>query len=189
MKTGEKAFHIFAPCTKTKEVDPEQEPQRIVFGFRGLPVFGLSQTDGEPLKETGNASEWLDNLPVIQKARRWEIEAQPVHQNLKSLFALGLGETEGDDGNKDFATELGAAVLASLVGMNVPMLQWEYFVRHNEATISETMKAINAVLNRTCKAIESVIGDEDNQHQSVKVVAARTSRKGSRSMVEVGIAS
>jgi hypothetical protein len=53
VKKGEKAFHILVPLVGKKVVeDPETgEPEERTYirGFSSAPVFGLDQTEGEPL--------------------------------------------------------------------------------------------------------------------------------------------
>jgi len=46
---GQRAFHILAPCTRKIEDDVTGEDKVIVIGFRGVAVFDLEQTDGEPM--------------------------------------------------------------------------------------------------------------------------------------------
>jgi len=52
VKKGATALHIFAPVIvkdkeKNKEKDPDEEPETKLVGFRQIPVFGYSQTEGE----------------------------------------------------------------------------------------------------------------------------------------------
>lgn len=46
---GSRAFHILAPCTRTIEDEVTGEKRVIVTGFRGVPVFDVAMTDGDPL--------------------------------------------------------------------------------------------------------------------------------------------
>jgi len=74
VKKGEKAFYILSPCAKKIVDEDTGEERTAVFGFRGTPVFGLEQTDGEPLPEQPkDRNEWLDALPLIEVARQWGI--------------------------------------------------------------------------------------------------------------------
>ncbi|MCX5758752.1 MAG: M48 family peptidase, partial [Candidatus Hydrogenedentes bacterium] len=52
VKKGSKAVWILAPCAKTikdKNVKGEEVVRRVLFGFRGIPVFAVEDTEGEPL--------------------------------------------------------------------------------------------------------------------------------------------
>ena len=72
VKKGEKAFYILGPVKK-KITDKETgEEKSIVVGFKGMAVFGLEQTDGEPLPIGDPEIEtWLDSLPLVDVAKEW----------------------------------------------------------------------------------------------------------------------
>jgi hypothetical protein len=74
VKKGEHARAIIlAPCTK--KIKDGDEERTAVFGFRGVPVFDVSQTDGEALPAAIDAetSAWLNNLPWRGVAESWGI--------------------------------------------------------------------------------------------------------------------
>ena len=76
VKKGEKAFYILAPlsCTgKRKNKQGVEEKYTFIRGFRGVPVFGYEQTDGEPLSFESKDKEHLDNLPLLEVAKAWGI--------------------------------------------------------------------------------------------------------------------
>ncbi|HEY2838377.1 MAG TPA: hypothetical protein VGJ26_04470, partial [Pirellulales bacterium] len=65
---------ILAPCVKKETLADGTERARV-FGFRGVPVFDLGQTDGAPLT-TGLDSDtaaWLNALPLREVAEAWGI--------------------------------------------------------------------------------------------------------------------
>src|SRR5512137_1626295 len=51
VKKGERALNVLAPMTGKKVDEETGEERYIVFGFKVVSVFDLSQTDGEPLPE------------------------------------------------------------------------------------------------------------------------------------------
>jgi hypothetical protein len=68
VRRGERAIWILAPITRKVEVANERgetEPQHRVVGFRAVPVFDVSQTDGPPLPERPriDAGELADVVP------------------------------------------------------------------------------------------------------------------------------
>jgi hypothetical protein len=65
-------MHILVPITK--RIEKDEEKQVVTVGFKAMPVFGLDQTDGEPLS-TGDAAVdvWLANLPLRQVATEWGV--------------------------------------------------------------------------------------------------------------------
>lgn len=91
VKRGESSFHIFAPITRrAAEDDPEvgvKEGDPLCTGFRALPVFGLSQTEGNPIPYDNEHAEHLRNLPLIEVAHTWGINVTPFAPGL----ATGLG--------------------------------------------------------------------------------------------------
>jgi len=77
VKKGEKAFYILAPLRKNvkKEVNGKEESLSFLYGFRGIPVFGDSQTEGDPLPIHG-PDKFIETLPLIELARHWGMEVK-----------------------------------------------------------------------------------------------------------------
>lgn len=77
VKKGEKAFYILAPMSrKGKATNPttgKDEEYQYILGFRGVPVFGDTQTEGdEPL--VYEADKFVESLPFIELAKHWGIK-------------------------------------------------------------------------------------------------------------------
>jgi len=76
VKKGEKGIVIIAPMVIRKKDDEagddEQQPRKIV-RFRGVYVFDVSQTDGEPLPEpaqvSGDPRDYIDRLRALVAER------------------------------------------------------------------------------------------------------------------------
>jgi antirestriction protein ArdC len=51
VRKGEKSLAIFAPMTRRREDKATGETRSYVSGFRAVPVFDVSQTEGDPLPE------------------------------------------------------------------------------------------------------------------------------------------
>lgn len=76
VKKGERSFTILSPITKKIE-DPKTKKERIVvIGFKGTPVFGYSQTDGEPLPGQEELNDWLSGLPFREVAESWGLSVE-----------------------------------------------------------------------------------------------------------------
>jgi N-terminal domain of anti-restriction factor ArdC len=73
VKAGEKAFHILIPLTKKVEDKEGSKEKLITYGFKTAAVFGLSQTEGEPLKADVEAQNWIAQLPLIDVAKSWNL--------------------------------------------------------------------------------------------------------------------
>ncbi len=69
VKKGEKAFYILGPIPKTVLDKETGEERKIVVGFKGIPVFGLEQTAGEPLPTSDpDIENWVNSLPLLESA-------------------------------------------------------------------------------------------------------------------------
>lgn len=80
VKKGEKSFAILTPnVRKIKEQDDSgrESEKTIVTGFSHAAVFGLSQTDGEPLPDTDpEATRWIADLPLREVAEQWGLTVE-----------------------------------------------------------------------------------------------------------------
>jgi len=78
VKAGERSFSILVPRMGKAKEDDEQwgikAGDPIVTGFVTAPVFGFSQTDGEPLPGEEEEASFIESLPVVEVARSWGIE-------------------------------------------------------------------------------------------------------------------
>lgn len=80
VKKGEKSFYILAPMTFNKVIERKEESTdqtateiiTIVSGFRGVPVFGLDQTEGKPYPMPDPS--FLDKLPFADVAAKWNLK-------------------------------------------------------------------------------------------------------------------
>lgn len=76
VRKGQKAVHILVPMVKVSKERDEKTDQEVerkrVYGFRSAPVFGVQQTEGEPLPPSDpEVSRWLESLPLVEVARSW----------------------------------------------------------------------------------------------------------------------
>ena len=70
---GAKAFFILAPLTGKVEKDGEE--QTVLKGFKGVPVFRVEDTEGEPLEHDKIE---LPEFPLLQRAKEWGITVRAV---------------------------------------------------------------------------------------------------------------
>ena len=77
VKKGSKAIWILAPCVKNikeKNDHGEEKERHILYGFRGIPVFAVEDTEGEPLPATDDRYDsWVRELPLLEVAKTWGI--------------------------------------------------------------------------------------------------------------------
>ena len=148
VRKGEKAFYILGPLKK-KITDKETgEEKSIVVGFKGLPVFGFEQTDGEPLPiGDPDIERWIESLPLLDVAKKWGLSVDVFNGETagylgvyrrRAGIALGVQNWStwahelvhaADDRNGSFkelgqhfrsetVAELGGAVLLELLGFS-----------------------------------------------------------------------
>jgi antirestriction protein ArdC len=81
VKKGEKAFYILAPltCKGKKNVNGVETEYMFIRGFRGLPVFGYEQTEGEPIEFVDN--EHINSLPLLEVAKHWGVDVGTYNGN------------------------------------------------------------------------------------------------------------
>jgi len=76
VRKGERSFTILSPVLKTRETE-SGEKESFLLGFRGTAVFGLVQTDGEPLPEADlELPRWVESLPLVDVAREWGLTVE-----------------------------------------------------------------------------------------------------------------
>ncbi len=77
VKKGSKAIWILAPCVKhikDKNAGGDEIERRVLFGFRGIPVFAVEDTEGETLPVSDDRYDsWVRELPFLEVARAWGI--------------------------------------------------------------------------------------------------------------------
>jgi|TARA_R110002110_G_scaffold198675_3_gene409064 antirestriction protein ArdC len=74
VKKGERAFLILAPVKKSgwkTDTSGDKEKFNYLCGFRAMPVFGLEQTEGEPIDY--GAAQHVEQLPLLEVAKTWGI--------------------------------------------------------------------------------------------------------------------
>jgi hypothetical protein len=89
VKKGEKAFYILGPVTKKWPNEETGEERAVVVGFKGLPVFGLEQTEGRPLPACDpDIEKWIDSLPLLAVAKRWGLSVEVFDGESASFLGL-----------------------------------------------------------------------------------------------------
>lgn len=71
VRKGERAkASILIPLMGKAEGDDDPR----IYGFKGVPVFDISQTDGEELEAAHPHRQFIDSLPLLQVAQNWKIQ-------------------------------------------------------------------------------------------------------------------
>ncbi len=112
VRAGERAFYILGPrMIRVKEDRPERGLEAgdgVMVGVVGIPVFGLDQTEGEPLPENADLAEeaaFLASLPFFDVARAWGLSV--------STYEGNLGRNKGTYSPSHQAIELGVRNLST----------------------------------------------------------------------------
>lgn len=76
VRKGEKSFAILVPIIKKRTTENpetgEKEEASYIAGFTSAPVFGIEQTEGDPLPPPdAEVTAWLDRLPLLEVAWEW----------------------------------------------------------------------------------------------------------------------
>lgn len=91
VKRGSKAFYILAPCTrKVREADTETGEERervIVTGFKGVPVFRLEDTEGEPVERPDYQPAEFPPLFDVAERLGVSVEYVPYVDRLRGYYA------------------------------------------------------------------------------------------------------
>lgn len=92
VRKGQHGFPILVPLTKrVEDVNPQTgatEDRVAIYGFKSAIVFGLAQTDGEPLPPPDpTVEQWLESLPLLDVARSWGLAVEAY--NGRAGAALG----------------------------------------------------------------------------------------------------
>jgi hypothetical protein len=147
VQKNEKAFRILQPVTKKTVDEKTGEERRIVYGFRGLAVFGLEQTEGDPVRSGDPAIEsWIASLPLLEVAQSWGLSVEAFNGTTYSCLgrytwgqgiALGVKNLAtwthelvhaadqrngnlrelGQHWRSETVAELGGAVLLQVIGL------------------------------------------------------------------------
>jgi len=147
---GEKSFPILVPIvkkgtTENRETGQEEETTYLA-GFTSAPVFGIGQTEGDPLPAADpEVTTWLDSLPLLEIAREWGLSVDTYNgrpgaplgkyrhgqgialgvQNLSTWAhemchaaddRLGNLQERGQHWRSETVAELGGAILLEILG-------------------------------------------------------------------------
>ena len=150
VKKGERSFSILVPIihkrTKENAQTGEEEEYSYVAGFTSAPVFGLDQTEGDPLPPPDpEVTGWLDKLPLAEVAKQWGLSvdayngqpgaplgkyrgSQGIALGVKNLSTwahemchaaddrLGHLKERGQHWRSETVAELGGAILLEILG-------------------------------------------------------------------------
>lgn len=171
VRKGAQAVYILGPLTKKIEEEENGEEKIIVFGFRSIPVFPLSATEGKPLPQFDYAPAELPPLYEVAERLGVTVSYGPVEESAGGWYNpgrkhihLGAHHTPlffhelahaahdsieslkgGQDAEQETVAELTAAVLADLYGCDHTGDAWRYIQGYAQDPLTAIYKALSSV--------------------------------------------
>ena len=201
VKKGSRSFRILAPRiakVETETDDGEKSEESRCIGFLAVPVFDISQTEGDPV-DYGIPP--VPSHPLMDVARAWGITVRTAgctgsaygwhrggpgrgpeeivlctddemtffHEMTHAADGRGESLKGGQDPVQESVAQLGAEVLARLVGRKAPDTGFSFaYVQGYSRKLYPKLDGADAlrrtchrVLSRTCKAIERILAAAD----------------------------
>lgn len=96
VKPGQKAAaYILVPLfgkkdeTKTKNGRETTKEISFIYGFKGVAVFDISQTEGEPVEQDNSVNTFVEGLPLVEVANEFGLDLIPYNGGGPKGGALG----------------------------------------------------------------------------------------------------
>jgi hypothetical protein len=173
VRKGERAAYILAPCLVTIEDERTGKKVEVLRGFRAVAVFGLDQTEGEPLPEADYTPAELPPLADVAERLGVTVHYQPLPPDRLgdcdvegTRIRLGTHDAEtffhelahaahariegrlkgGQDAGQETVAEFTAAVLMHLYGLGDRTGNcWQYVQGYAADPLQAIVKALNTV--------------------------------------------
>ncbi|MHC1740153.1 MAG: ArdC-like ssDNA-binding domain-containing protein [Anaerolineaceae bacterium] len=102
VKKGERGLAIFAPMIHKEDSDKDTSP-KVLYGFRIVYVFDISQTNGEPLPPQPDWKSPEKNVELTKK-----LIAFANAKGIKVTFTMLVGETQGFSTGSEITIDISA---------------------------------------------------------------------------------
>ncbi len=186
VRKSQKSFSILSPCVKTW-IDDQDEKYTCVIGFRSTAVFGLNQTEGNPVDTKSH--DWIESLPLLEVAQDWgisvttfpgkEYQSRGFYQS-DGVIALGVENVStwlhelihaadhrvrgnikgGVHLDQEVVAQLGSAVLATILELDHDTdlgKTWTSISNHSAKAKVEMIAVCQQLLKRTCDAVAQIL--------------------------------
>lgn len=175
VKKGCSAFYIFVPLFKTEKEDATKTEEKVLSGFRLMPVFRVEDTEGKELMyQTRMKNLDLEKLPLIDVAKKLGVKVQKgltgdaagsynlssktitmsssnpqvfLHE-LSHAVDHALGNYDSDYAFGEVVAELSSAFLGSFYGVNVDMTNTKAYIEgwsSKEHVVFKILSALSRV--------------------------------------------
>lgn len=197
-KKGTKAIYILGPRLinrksdedkdkKGKDGNGKEKKEKILVGFRSIPVFRYEDTEGKPLEEykpkelpplydlakfNGIDVRWTNtvegecgSIVLENKAMRLSTESPDtfLHELIHFYDLKNRDDVvNGQDKTQEIVAQLGACVLAKMYGYDFKEYTWNYIASYSETKDPEKIgRECIAVINRVGKVIDEILNDAE----------------------------
>lgn len=181
VKKGEKAVYILGPMIGKITDKATGEERVFVKGFRTIPVFALSQTEGKDLEvevhepqempplidvarrlninvmyqPTGNADGWFSKGKIVLGTHNWGVFfhelAHAAHNEIERLKG-------GQNKEQEIVAEFTAAVLMALYGIDFTGNAWQYIKSYAP---TDALTAVVKCMSTIEKVLDLICGEAD----------------------------
>ena len=179
VKKGAKGILVLAPIHRkkaVKELSEQEDSAKVLVGFRGVYVFDLADTDGQPLptigETEGNPSGYLDRLKAFVVERGITLEYSDAIYPAKGLCSRGMivllpGQTPAEE----FAT-LAHETAHALLHQQARRAETTRSIRETEAEAVAFVvcESIGLKADRSADYIQLYCGDKDMLADSLEHV-------------------
>ena len=185
-RKGSRAFYIFGPVIRTKEVEDEKthevKEEAYLAGFRLIPVFRFEDTDGKdlpvykprdipPLMDVAEkfglkvqyeqlygkyGQASYDDKTIKLATEDWDVFFHELAHQVHRTFAPK--NTHGEDPEAEAIAQLVSGTLARLYGRPADEWTWNYIAHYSENKTPEAVgRLCLKVLQRTEKALKLIL--------------------------------
>ncbi|MCF8568164.1 hypothetical protein LLE49_25905 [Alicyclobacillus tolerans] len=198
VKKGSKAFYILGPIVRNVQERDEEtgeiREKTALLGFKGIPVFRIEDTEGEPMDTTRPDYTPPVLPPLMNVASAWEIDVKyaagnsrfygcyyPQSDNIllcthdEITFFHELSHAAhnrvrplkgGQDKNQEIVAETSAAILCLMYGYEGFVSKARSYVAHYaNMEPKECTKAVMRVISDIEKVLDLILSEADRQDQ------------------------
>jgi len=198
VKKGAKAVYILGPVArKVKERDEETGEERertLIFGFKGIPVFCIEDTEGEPIEDSRPDYHPPIMPPLMNVAKAWGIGVQYAGGNARYYGAYYPGKDVivlcthdeitffhelahaahnrvrplkgGQDATQEIVAETSAAILCLMYGYEGFVSKARsYVANYAKMDPKECTKAVMRAISDIEKVLDLILTEAGQQEQ------------------------
>ena len=193
VKRGSKAIYILVPYFVKRRIHPGEEEEALR-GFMAKPVFGVEDTEGEPLDYEKEIP--LPDLPLLERAKEWGVTVSTIspypkflgvylsdvkeiviatpeeivffHELSHAAYEMSIGKLKpGQRWDQEIIAELSAQALCHLIGKqpnNNLGNTYRYIESYADSAGLKPVSACLKVIDDVERVLNFILGKEVNKH-------------------------